>query len=113
MDSYCVKLQGKAEIPEPLKIGHNLRTTIEGSITSETIEDNEDGSFTHVYKFAPVLVELIKETGETIKAKDVRSRGQQLRGVLWRRWKNLNEPISFEEYYDQEMTRIISQEIRD
>jgi len=106
-DSYVLKLSGKAELPKELEIGHNIKTTLEGSIVSETIEDNDDGSHTHLYKFKPVYVELINEKGERLRAKDTRSRGQQLRAQLWKEWREANEPIGFDEYYDREMLQIM------
>ena len=111
IDSYALKLSGKAELPEPLEIGHNFRVQLEGSITEETIIDNDDGSKTHLYKFKPVLVEAITPQGKTIKARDTRSRSQQLRAVLFRKWRELNEPVTFDEFYDRIMLEIISKQI--
>jgi hypothetical protein len=107
MDSYAIKLTGNAELPEPLSIGHNFKVELQGSITSETIEDNEDGTHTHYYKFKPVIVEAIKETGERIKAKDTRSRSQQLRALVFRNWREGNFSETFDEYYDRIMIEIM------
>ena len=107
MDSFCIKLQGKAEVAKPLEIGHNIHTTLEGSIVSETIEDNDDGTKTHIYKFKPVIVEVLTQKGERLRAKDTRSRSQQLRSLLFRVWRERNEPITFDEFYDQELLKII------
>ena len=110
-DSYCIKLSGKAEIPTALKIGHNIKTVLDGSITTETIEDNNDGTKTHIYTFKPVLVEVIDETGERIRASDTRSRSQQLRAVFFRRWREENPAESFDEYYDRKMLELIQKEL--
>lgn len=109
-DSYVIRLSGKAELPKPLAIGQNIKTTLEGSITSETIEDNDDGSHTHIYKFQPVYVETLTEKGERMRAKDTRSRSQQLRALFFRKWRESNEPKTFEEYYDEKMLRLLEQE---
>lgn len=109
MDNYCLKLSGKAELEEPLAIGHNFHVALSGSITEENISDNEDGSKTHSFKFKPVIVEVITEQGERLRAKDTRSRGQQLRSLLWKQWRAANEPIEFEDYYDREMVKIMEQ----
>ena len=108
-DSFVIKLSGKAELGEPLKIGHNFRVLLEGSIVEETIADNEDGSRTHYFKFRPVIVETIDEKGERLRAKDTRSRGQQLRSQLWREWKEGNEDITVEEHYEREMLKIMQE----
>jgi hypothetical protein len=108
MDNYVLKLTGKAELPSPLKIGHNIKTTLQGSIVSETISDNEDGTNTHYFSFRPIIVEVLNETGERIKAKDVRRLSQQLRSLLWKRWQESNEPTEFEDYYNKRMLEIMS-----
>ena len=113
MDSYFLKLQGKAELPQRIEIGSNFRVLLEGSITGEDITDNDDGSLDHAFKFKPVIVEAITKTGETIKAKDTRSRSVQLRMTLMREWRENNETISFEEYYDVEMLKIIAERIKE
>lgn len=109
-DSFVLKLSGKAELPKALSIGHNIKTTLEGSIVSETIEDNDDGTHTHLYKFQPVYVETLTEKGERLRAKDTRSRSQQLRSLFFRKWREANEPISFDDYYNQQMLRLLEQE---
>ena len=107
MDSHAIKLSGKAESPEPIEIGHNFRVELEGSIVSETVSDNDDGTKTHTYLFKPVIVEAVTAKGERIRAKDTRSRSQQLRSLLFKRWREVNDPIEFEDYYDKKMLEII------
>lgn len=107
INSYILKLSGKAEIPKPLEIGHNFKIKIDGSITAITESDNDDGSRTYYYKFEPVLVEMVTEKGETIKAKDVRSRSRQLRSRLWGIWQEQNIVGEFENFYDEAMKKII------
>jgi len=108
MDNYVLKLSGKAELPEPLEIGLNFSVLLEGSIVAETITDNDDGTRTHYFKFKPVIVEAIKKTGERIRAKDTRGKSQQLRALLYRRWREENEPIEFDIFYEKRMTEIMS-----
>lgn len=107
-DSYVLKLSGKAELPQPLEIGHNIKTVLEGSITSKTETDNEDGSHTHYYLFKPITVEAIDSKGERIRAKDTRSRSTQMRSLLFKRWREQNVAEEFDEWYDKEMVRIMS-----
>lgn len=107
MDNYVLKLSGKAELPQTLEIGHNIKTVLEGSITSETISDNDDGTHTHTFLFKPIVVETIDAKGERIRAKDTRSRSQQMRSLLFRRWREGNEPTEFEDYYDKVMLELM------
>lgn len=107
MDSFILKLSGKAELPQALKIGHNIKVVLEGSIVSETKSDNDNGSHDITYLFKPVIVEAIDEKGERIRAKDTRSRSQQLRSLFYKRWREQNDPISFDDYYDQRMLELM------
>ena len=107
MDSYAIKLTGTAELPEPLEIGHNYAVSLQGSITAETISDNEDGSKTHYYRFRPVMVEVVRPKGERLRAKDTRSRSQQLRAWLFRLWREENSGESFDDYYDRRMLDVM------
>lgn len=110
MNSHYLKLLGKAELPQAIEIGHNFKVLLEGSITAVTKTDNDDGSHTYSYKFNPVLVETINDKGERIRAKDTRSRSQQLRSLLFKRWRSEDSSEEFETWYDKEMTRIIISE---
>lgn len=106
-NNHVLKLTGKVELLQPLKLCHNFHVTIDGSITSITEADNQDGTSTYYYKFEPVLVEAIDEKGERIKAKDARRKGQLLRGVLWKFWKDSNENCDPEVYYEKKMDTLI------
>ena len=108
MDSYVLKLSGKAELPQPLEIGHNIKTVLEGSITSKTETDNEDGSHTHYYLFKPIVVEAIDSKGERIRAKDTRSRSTQMRSLLFKRWREQNIAEEFDEWYEKKMLEIMA-----
>lgn len=99
-DSWVIKLSGKAELPKPLKISHNFKLEISGSITAITEQDNDDGSRTYYYKFEPVLVEGIDEKGERIKAKDVRKTSQRMRSRSWLYWKENNVNMSDDDFWN-------------
>ena len=49
LNTYAIRLTGKAFIPKSLEIGYNYKTELEGSITSLTEEDNNDGTHTFYY----------------------------------------------------------------
>lgn len=108
---HVIKLSGKATLLEPIDLSHNYRVQVDGSVVSVTDSDNQDGTFTRLYAFKPVLVAMINEKGEMIKAKDVRSRSVQLRAAIWKEWKNADLPQSFEDYYDAEMVKLIQSRI--
>lgn len=108
---HVLKISGKATLLDEIDDSHNYQVLIDGSITSTTDESNEDGTYARYYKFKPIKVSVLKETGETIKSKDTRSRSQQLRSVIARNWDNQGRPIEKEEYYDERMMEIIKHEI--
>ena len=107
IDDYLLKLSGKAALPELPKIGYNYEVNIKGSIVSITEADRDDGGRIFTAKFEPILVELIKETGEKLRGRDTRRRSQQVRAALFRQWRDNNESEDFEKYYDKEMLKII------
>lgn len=78
-ETYYVKIQGKANIPKPLAIGHNYRLVADCSITSETKTDNDDGTFNVTFKVEPITIEIQRDNGETIKAKDPRKNSVKIR----------------------------------
>lgn len=107
MDSYFIKLTGKAELPKPIEISNNFRVLLEGSIVSEKISDNDDGTKDHAFEFKPILVATIDKLGETIKAKDTRGRSVQMRMTLRKEWVDGIDSREFEDYYDARMLELI------
>jgi len=101
MDNYVIKLSGKAELPKTLNIGHNFEVELSGSIVSETIVDNDDGTKTHYFLFKPVIVETIDEKGERLRAKDTRSISRRIRSRCYVYWKeHLDKGKAQDEMYE-------------
>jgi len=111
ISSNSIKLTGKAELSEPLEIDKNYKVTLQGSITSSADHSNQDGTASRTFIFKPILVEVIDETGETIKAKDTRRMSQKLRAILYREWQDSGEDIDEEKYYEREMKGIMSERL--
>lgn len=105
---YVLKLTGKASIPEALEIGHNYTVSIGGSVTSKTEVDSQGEEHILYYKFEPVAVEILTQTGQTIKAKDTRSRSTQMRSLLFKRWREQNIAEEFDEWYDKRMVELMA-----
>lgn len=99
-ETYYVKIQGKANIPSRLSIGHNYRLTADCSITSETRSDNEDGTYEVVFKVEPVTVEIGRDNGPTIKAKDPRKNSQKFRNYLYKLYYEEGYTEDFDRVYD-------------
>ena len=106
-NDHVLKLTGKAELPNALKIGHNYQVNLQGTITSITETDKNDGSHVLYYKFEPVHIEVINEKGEAIKLKDTRSSSQLFRARLWKEWKNSKTSDTFDAWYTKLMQRMI------
>lgn len=106
-NDHVLKLTGKAELPNALKIGHNYQVNLQGTITSITETDKNDGSHVLYYKFEPVHIEVINEKGEALKLKDTRRASQQLRARLWTEWKNSKTSLTFEAWYQKLMLELI------
>lgn len=109
ISNFLIKLTGKAELPAPVDIGSNYHVALEGSITSVTNSDNEDGTVTQSFTFRPIKVDVLTPMGQSIKAKDTRSNSQLLRALLYKKWVNLASTEDFETWY----TKIIYGVMRD
>jgi len=107
---YTLKLTGKASIPAPLDIGHNYTVKINGSIVSKTEADSQGEEILMYYKFVPVLVEVITPRGETLKSKDTRSMGQQMRALLYKKWREeVGSNETSEEFYQRRMIELMGE----
>ena len=100
INDYVLRLTGKVSLLEEISISHNYRIVIEGSITSDELKDNQDGTFNRVYRFEPVRVGVINAEGKTLKAKDARSHSRLFRSSLWNDWKTLPNDLSDTEFYE-------------
>lgn len=99
-ETYYAKIIGKANIPVPLNIGHNFRLTADCSVTSESKTDNEDGTFDIVFKVEPITIEITRDNGETIKAKDPRKNSQKMRNYLFKHYHDEGFVEDFDLVYD-------------
>jgi hypothetical protein len=106
--TYFIKLQGKANIPVPLHIGHNFKVTSDCSITQEQKDDNEDGGYDITYKAVPVTVEIGVDNGPTVRARDPRRNSQKIRNMLWKVWFNEGSLDDFDAIYDEATYVILS-----
>lgn len=97
---YFVKIQGKANVPEKLSIGHNYKLEADCSITSETRCDNENGEFDVIYKVEPITVSIQKDNGKIIKAKDPRRNSQKIRNYLYKIYVAEGYTEDFDSVYD-------------
>ena len=100
METYFVKIHGKANIPSPLPIGHNYHLEADCSVVSESKEDNENGEFNITYKLVPITVEVTKDNGEVVKAKDPRKNSQKIRNYLFKIYASEGYTEDFDRLYD-------------
>jgi len=100
MNEYYIKIQGKANIATPLNIGHNFKVVCDTSIVRENKEDLENGSFAITWKAVPVTVEVTKDNGEVVKAKDPRRNSQKIRNYLFKVYSEEGIVEDFDMVYD-------------
>jgi hypothetical protein len=97
---YYLKIQGKGNIPKELSIGHNYKVVADCSIVSEQKSDLENGEFSVTYKAVPVTLEITKENGEVVKAKDPRKNSQKVRNYLFKLYADEGYVEDFDSVYD-------------
>lgn len=86
INSHFIRFTGKANIPEPLELGHGYKVHIDGSIEKISDHNNNDGTYDRSYTFVPVLCEIEDDLGNIVKAKDTRSHSSQVRRMLYLGW---------------------------
>ncbi len=106
--TYFLKVQGKANIPVPLGIGHNYKIVCDCSVTQEQRDDNEAGGLDITYKAVPLTIEVSVDNGPTIKAKDPRKNSVKIRNMLWKQFFNEGGIEDFDKVYDEATWVIIS-----
>ena len=106
-NNYYLRIAGKVNVPELIPIGHNYLITVNASVTQEQKIDNNDGTFDIVSKAEPITVQIQKDNGPIIKARDKAKMSQRLRGRLHGIWSGLNIPMDSEAWYEDKMRKII------
>ena len=108
METFFIKLNGKANIPEPLEIDKNYHVSADCSITQIRRDSNENGEYNVTYKAEPLKVEILKENGKIIKAKDPRKNSQKLRNYLFKIYAQEGYTEDFDKVYDEATLVIMS-----
>lgn len=102
MNNYFIKITGKVNIPIPITIGHNYKLVADCSVVSEQKNDNENGEFDIIYKMIPITLEVAKDNGEFIKAKDPRRNSEKFRKYLWKLWSESEAvTMDFDDIYEK------------
>ena|SRR3990167_4339886 len=108
INSYSIRLSGRAEIPEDLDEAKNYKMIIEGSIPKTEFHDNQDGTHDKILTLKAIKVEVVDDIGKSIKAKDTRGKSQLFRARLWKEWSKLDDTkLDFNDWYDAMMINLI------
>ena len=108
METYYVKINGKANIPERLCLGHNYKLEADCSITSENKVDNENGEFDVIFKVEPITVSITRDNGTIVKAKDPRKNSQKIRNYLFKCYSSEGYCEDFDLVYDAFSMEVMS-----
>ena len=100
-NNYFIKLQGRANIPEPLIIDQNYHIAADCSVVQEKKDSNENGSYDITFHANPVTVEILKANGAIIRAKDPRRNSAKLRNYLFKCYANEGYTEDFSSVYDE------------
>lgn len=107
-DTHFVKFQGKVNIPQPLEIDKVYKVEAQVGITDVRKSSNENGEYDVTYVAKPFQVEILKETGERVKASDPRHNSQKIRNMLWKHYFEEGYTEDFQAVYDQATWVILS-----
>lgn len=105
---YIIKFTGKISILEPIELGHNYQIKVDSTVTQETNVDNNDGTVDKLYKVEPIIGEVIKDNGETLKIKDNRRNSEKIRKVCYAVWSSRSTDIDSDEMYNKVTNWVLS-----
>ena len=108
INDYILKLTGKVSILESLELGHNYQIKIDSTVTQVTDVDNNDGTLNRVYKIEPIIGEITKDNGETLKIKDARKNSEKIRNRSFAVWSSKSTKIDSDEMYNKVTNWILS-----
>jgi hypothetical protein len=112
INEYILKMQGKATLMQELELGNSFSLQVKGAVDQTTDQDNEDGTIQRIYRFKPLMVDVIYDNGQITKTKDTRSRSQQMRACIRREWQEFTSDLDENDYYDSRMMMLIGKIIR-
>ncbi len=101
INSHILRIMGKSELPHEIDETANYHISINGFINKVEFHDNEDSTWDKIYTFKPINVEVLDETGKTIKLKDPRSDSQKVRFNLHRIWSEEGIIVPFDKFYHE------------
>jgi hypothetical protein len=101
IDTRYIKFSGKAEIERDLVVGNNYTIVSNGTVTSETLSDLQNGAFAKSYKWEVIQTEITNDKGESIKAKDTRSNSTLMRNQHYAIYQNLSTDMDFDTFHTE------------
>ncbi len=104
MNSHILKILGESELPEGLQRDHEYLISINAEITKVSEKSDQEGGTIYSYSAKQRTVEVLKDNGEILKAKDRSSNSRKLKGQLLVIAQERGE--NPEEYYNQQMIKI-------
>ena len=81
ISSYSVRIVGSFELPEGIDM-QDYRIALDGSVVSEKLKDNQDGTYEKEYGFKPLTGAILTQLGKTIVMHDKRRDSVKLRTMI-------------------------------
>lgn len=104
-DSHILRFTNTAELPEELKMGIDYIIGAQATLKSIEKKDNNDGSFTYVYKMGITEVHISNPVGKSVPvvAKSAKSESKKTRDQFFMIHRDNNIAMDFEEWYSKAM----------
>lgn len=81
VNSKYIKFAGELEIPIDLELA-DYKVVVDGSVVSQTLKDNHDGTLDRYYKFMVSTGEVSDMVGESVRTIDKRKDSVKLRNLI-------------------------------
>lgn len=105
--SKILKISGTAEIPEDLSLDTDYLFRGLGSVSSQKIVPNHDGTNSNIFTLKLLTCEL-KKGEKSFKAKVQNKKSQILRQAIWISNRNFFPEIDEEEFYNRTIDAILA-----
>lgn len=100
-DTFFLKLSGSANIPSELEIDKIYTIESQCAVTDIRRKSNDNGEYDVTFVAKPFQIEVVKESGERIKAKDIRHNSVLIRNMLWKEHNREGYTEDFDRCYDE------------
>lgn len=106
VNEHILKITGRATLPEPLEMDKSYRIGLDIDVKTASDSSNDDGTINRTFVGRMMSCEVLKETGDVIRADVKGSQSKKLRNQIYAWGQEKHPEVDDEELYDIVMNQI-------